>query len=564
MKYFSIGFCCALTAVVGCQDDPETPTTNGPGSGGNGAAAGSGGSGGNGAAGATAGFGGGGTSAGTAGAGGATGGTGGGPPLGDVTVTPTALTGVLVNPGMGLANFHFGWWCDPTTAFTPQQCADRVNQHWPNNHPDSGTAYFRWHWRDIEPVREQIDFAMIDTNIQSANLLGETLSFRIMTVLEGDTGLPPWMMSGQYVVAGAWEPGDGGNTFWPDYRDQTFQNEHARLVTALANRYDDHPAVDHIDIGPVGCWGEWNTACLTNENSIIEIYDPQNATERQAIATAYQQLIDHYVNSFTTTPTVMLGIGSGGGLELDILLHAITGGAGWRVDCWGDWGIWGSGWNHHEDDYPQMISNATAAYPAFVDVWKNAPIQLEVCGTMPGWHGLNWTTAQPDGEVYKSFQWALQQHASVLNAKWTDIPADYVAALNEMLEQNGYRFVIDSFNHHSTVTAGSSTNFLSSWSNVGVAPSYLRRTLSYRLNNGTDSATSESTQDIRTWLPGSWQVVDTFTVPANLPAGTYDVEVAIVDRAGTTPTTQALPPLQLGITGRGSDGWYAISQLTVQ
>jgi hypothetical protein len=211
-----------------------------------------------------------------------------------------------------------------------------------------------------------------------------------------------------------------------------------------------------------------------------------------------------------------------------------------------------------------MITHATAADPSFADLWMQAPIQLEVCATMPDWHGRGWTVAEPDGEVYKTFQWALDQHASVLNAKFTDIPGDYVSALDDLLRENGYRFVIDSFNHNSSVAAGAETTFVTSWSNIGVAPSYLRRTLTYRLRNGSDAASFDSAEDIRTWLPGSWDVTDTFTIPADLPAGTYDIEIALVDRAGTEPDTRALPPLYLGIDGRGSDGWYAISQLNVQ
>ncbi len=246
------------------------------------------------------------------------------------------------------------------------------------------------------------------------------------------------------------------------------------------------------------------------------------------------------------------------------MVHASQGGAGWRVDCWGDWGIFGPNWNHHEDSYPAMITNATNAYPAFADTGMHAPIQLEVCGTMPGWEGLGWTADAPDGEVHKTFQFALDQHASVLNAKFTDIPSIYTAAIDELLKHNGYRFVVDSFNHFSVVTAGQGTTFVSHWSNLGVAPHYLRRTLSYRLRGTSETAAFASQEDSRTWLPGSWQVSDTVTIPADLPAGTYDLEVALVDRAGTTPSTEPLVPLQLGIEGRGDDGWYAISQLTVE
>lgn len=119
-----------------------------------------------------------------------------------------------------------------------------------------------------------------------------------------------------------------------------------------------------------------------------------------------------------------------------------------------------------------------------------------------------------------------------------------------MLRQNGYRFVIDSFNQYSEVAAGDEMTFVTNWSNQGVAPSYLRRTLTYRLRSASETVTFDSTEDIRTWLPGALQVADSFTVPASLAAGTYDIEIALLDRAGTAPDTDALAPLHLGVDGK--------------
>ena len=481
---------------------------------------------------------------------------------GDVTVTPERIDDVLVNPGMGLANFHFGWWCNlPPIDFSAEECATRARDHWPENHPDCGTAYFRWTWADLEPAQGEIAFDLIDRTIESANALGETLGFRVMTILEGSAGIPDWLRD---TSAGQERDASEGPTYWPDYRDATFQAEHARFAAALAERYDGHPGVDHIDIGSVGCWGEWNTACLNDAGGLIDVYDPADAAEEQAIAEAYMALVDDYVDAFAETPLVMLGFGDEGERELGVFVHAIEAGTGWRVDCWGDWGLWGPNWNHQTDSYPNMINAATAVYPAFVDTWEHAPIQLEVCGTMPGWVDEGWTADAPDGEVYRTFQWALEQHASVLNAKWTDIPTQYTGALDDLLVHNGYRLVVDSFNHDSEVAAGDAITFVSRWSNLGVAPLYVRRTLSYRLRGAGDPVLFESTEDPRDWLPGTWSVGDTFSLPENLAAGTYAIDVAILDRAGTEPATAALPPLQLGIAGRGDDGWYELSEITVQ
>jgi hypothetical protein len=196
-------------------------------------------------------------------------------------------------------------------------------------------------------------------------------------------------------------------------------------------------------------------------------------------------------------------------------------------------------------------------------VWRQAPVQLEICGTIPNWHDFGWTTDAPNGEVYRTFQWALDQHASVLNGKFTDIPLDYVPAIDDLLRQNGYRFVVDRFNHQGRVRSGEDVAFISDWSNIGVAPSYHPRALTYRLRGSSGEATFTSTADIRDWLPGSFEVVDLFTIPPDLGEGSYDLELALLDRPGTEPATDPLPPLFLGIEGRRDDGWYSISQVTV-
>jgi hypothetical protein len=484
------------------------------------------------------------------------------PEAGTVTAQPKRIDDVLTNPGMGFASFHFGWWCNlPPITYSPQECAKRVRQHWPENYPASGTAYFRWHWRELEPERGQIAFDVIDAAIKSANQLGMTLSFRVMTVDEGKSGLPDWLTRAPYEVSGEWRPGGGGKTFWPDYRDPTLQREHARFIAALGSRYDGHPAVDSIDIGTVGCWGEWNTACLTDVDNIIDVYDPSGRKERQEIVTALTQLIDHHLRAFPNTPVIMLGLDPA---NVEIMLYATRGGAGWRADCWGDWGMWGGSWSHQTKAYPSMLAAAKASDPGFVDVWKRAPVHLEVCGTLNKWHELGWTATKPDGKVLKTFQWALNHHASLLNVKSQPVPESYLEAIDELLKRVGYRFVVDSFNHQRSVRAGSTTTFASTWSNLGVTPTYVPRTLTYRLRGKSKTVTFPSSRDTRTWLPGRWKVPDSVTVPEDIPAGTYEIDVALLDRDGVDPDTKALPPLFLGIAGRRPDGWYSVSQLTIK
>lgn len=483
-------------------------------------------------------------------------------PAGSVTTNPKVTDELLTNPGAGFASFHFGWWCNlPPITYPPAECAKRVRKNWPADYPASGTAYFRWHWRDIEPVRGEIAFDLIDATIQSANALDMTLAFRVMTVDEAKAGLPEWLTSAPYNVKGAWRPGGGGNTFWPDYRDPTFQREHARLVAALAKRYDGHPAVDHVDVGSVGCWGEWNTACLSDEESIVEVYEPSGGKERTEIKTAFQSLIDHHLEGFERTPVVMLSLDPD---NADLLAHATRGGAGWRADCWGDWGMWGGSWSHQTKLYPAMIKAASAADPGFLDTWKRAPVQLEICGTLDKWEALGWTADKPNGVVWKTFEWALAQHASLLNAKSRPVPSVYLSAVDHLLTHVGYRFVVDAVHHRPAVHPGDTLVVVSDWRNVGVAPAYLPRTLTYRLVGASPAIAVESAQDTTGWLPGSWRVQDSITIPADLSPGTYEVQLALLDRDGSSPATKALPPTELAIHGRTADGWYPVSRVKVE
>lgn len=474
-----------------------------------------------------------------------------------VVVQPQRIDDVLTNPNVGFADFHMGWHCESPDR-TAEQCADLRDRNWPKNYPATAVTYFRWHWDQLEPKRGMIDFDYIDQRIQASNLTGQTLSFRVMAIRSGGAGIPRWLRD---EVAGV----EVDETFWPDYRDPVFQREHRRFVSALADRYDGHPAVDHVDIGPVGCWGEWNTACLDSVKTIIDIYDPADEAERDEIAEGYKQVVTDYADAFEETPLVMLAVGSDGDPRMaDIMGHALERGTGWRVDCWGDWGYFSDNWSHHGSLYPTFMAKAREVYPPFDEVWKHAPVQLEVCGVMQQWKDRGWTADSPDGRVHKTFQFALDHHAAVLNAKRSAVPDEYLPAVEDLLRRNGYRYVIDRFSHPSEVPAGSELMLRSTWSNLGVTPSYTPRVLAYRLRGESETRIFESDADVRNWLPGSWDMEETFRVPSDLPAGKYDIEVAILDRAGTNPTTEPLPPLELGMKRRGGDGWYSLSKIDVE
>src|SRR5262249_55952235 len=231
---------------------------------------------------------------------------------------------------------------------------------------------------------------------------------------------------------------------FPDHNNPVFLDYHQRLIRVFGARYAGSPDIDHIDIGSVGCWGEWNTACCQS----------QKAQCKRVFSTEQNQIkiTDWYLHYFPNTPLVML---HGGPLK-----YAVSHGTGWRADCFGDYGYSGPGWNHMEHAYAPVLQD-----PVIADAWKKGPVQFEVCGVMQDWYDKGFDI---DLILKKGLEW----HVSVLNAKSSPVPLAWRSKVDEFLKKMGYRLVLRELSHQAQATAGTTQLFRSQWENVGVAPIY--------------------------------------------------------------------------------------------
>jgi hypothetical protein len=116
------------------------------------------------------------------------------------------------------------------------------------------------------------------------------------------------------------------------------------------------------------------------------------------------------------------------------------------------------------------------------------------------------------------------------------------------------------------------------WQNVGSAPCYKPYRVAYRLSSDQGYAkvfVGKLTVD--QWLPGSIElfteeffkepadlppgevaeVRDAIILPSNLAPGTYDISIVAVGEEDEKPI------VRLAIKGRGEDGWYTLSKLSV-
>lgn len=428
-----------------------------------------------------------------------------------VTVRPAENGDVLYNPGMGFADFHFGaGWEKPPS---------------PEEYPPTTVAYFRWTWDELEPSEGRYNFALVDNVIREAGKRGETLAFRIMSVYNGST--PKWLRD-----KGVDSIAVGGDIF-PDHNNPVFLDYHERLIRAFGERYAGKPEIDHVDIGSVGCWGEWNTACCTGAKKEI--------CKRFLPTSEHKHLItDWYLRYFPNTPLVML---DGGPIE-----YAVSKGAGWRGDCFGDYGIFRPDWNHMDNVYEAKFRK-----PEIGEAWKSAPVQFETCGVMQDWYDRGF-------DIDRILQKGLDWHGSVLNAKSSPVPPSWRAKVDGFLKQFGYRFVLRELTHNGEAPPGGTLSVKSVWENKGVAPIYHPWPLAYRIRSNADNvvATWRSVANLMRWLPGPHVVEDAVAVPADVPDATYNLDVAILSEDGKTAH------VELAIDGKRTDKWYPVSAVTIK
>jgi hypothetical protein len=434
----------------------------------------------------------------------------------NVRVEPKETDELLADPGMGWQTF--GW-------FSKQ---DKNLQGLP-----SGSAYFRFYWREIEPEDGKIDFPKLDRYLQTAHEQGQLFATRVMCMGSAElTDVPMWLKE---KGCGGYEITREGKPHWdPKLDDRIFVEHHRRLIQALAAHYDGHPDFDALDIGTVGNWGEWNMSGSIDVATGKQVPMPPEDVQNMWVS--------EWVKAFPKTPKMVL-VGSGAGMA-----RTVKEGLGWRADCIGDWGFWSKNWSHMRTIYPPAIAQGHAE-----EAWQKGPVAFESCYDMRKW-------ASEGFDIKKTLDYALEQHASFLNNKSTPLPEGARPLVENFLRKLGNRLVVRSFEHADSANAGGPLKVKIAWENVGVAPSYrdYHVALLFRADGGKSDKGMivMSEESIKGWLPGQHQSELTFSVPPGL-TGEVGISLGVV-----LPQTQA-PAVKLAIAGRDASGWYPLSKVQV-
>jgi len=448
----------------------------------------------------------------------------------EIVVRPKEIDDVLTNPGIGFATFQtFNGdpvnplgksWTEGHPVDYGEFDGDRTNK----GYPDTTIAYLRINWRFLEPQKHQYNWDLIDKALETAHERGQTLMLRVAPHGSRKNigyGPPDWYLA---IVGEPKRELPKKDMWLLDPEDPNYVRYFGGFIRALGKRYDGHPYLESVDLSILAAWGEGSGSKLLTQKT------------REA-------LVDAYVESFKITPLVML-------LTDDATNRygLSQGNLGWRADCLGDMGgfVSDGSYSHMNDWYPQAI-----VLFGLQEAWKKGPVVFEVCWRMQRWKDEGWDV---DHIINESLKW----HISSFNAKSSGVPEEWGHQIDRWLKKMGYRFVLRKFTYPSSAKPGGQMTFTTWWDNKGVAPCYKDFPLMLRLKNNKNTTTIRTKADIKTWLPGDSLYYDNVTLPADLPIGKYELQLAICN-----PSTNK-PAIRLAISGRQSDGWYRMGDIELQ
>ncbi len=461
--------------------------------------------------------------------------TGGGPApdSSTTTVTPQRINDYLYNPGIGWQEMEYLG--DDILSETVLY-AER----------------YKIAWRFLNPAEGVYDWSELDKEYYRAINNGKMFSFRVYTMRgEGYGGhqMPEWV-----VNKGARVFGNGENTE-PDYSNCTYQEEWARFVEALRQRYEGDPNVSYIDISGYGGFNEWNWNNQTAWDDSIMNPASVDGQARIRLADMFiggsrdghtcldrngnERTVSYSYPGFTETQLVMPYAGI---RRISEYVFERRSDVGFRNDCLGGPGYYDNVWGRFSDQLSTLH--------------RTAPVIYEMCPNTRG--QINYP---------ESNQLLQLTHGSLVHDNGFDRVRSQIT---DLMRYAGYRYVLSSASYPAQVAPGNSLNVAQVWENVGYSPNYPLMHQNFQLRTYlTDGSQiiseANSNANIASWMPAADvpngnppdnNTTEALTVPAGTPTGTYQVRVAIIDqRTGA--------PINLGIAGQDSLGLYEVGTVEV-
>lgn len=403
--------------------------------------------------------------------------------------------------------------------------------------------YLRVPWSALEPTEGRYAW-IYDSNykqlIQGALDRGLKLAFRVYT-----NSMHCYQQATPEYVKQAGARGYV-NTFWTPYdNDGIFHSKFENFLDAFSAEYDNPDIVDYIDGMGLGWWGEMHN---------MKFYFPGINTKKDV----FNWITGAYKARFKK---VLLGSQQGGSYDTEAM-ELLSRDNGYDV--------------LRRDSYGSPVYFNQSTKDAYVThFYEGKPIFAENCyhhmQTRSSWWGGDGFATLRD--VLSSVLYdAKYTHANTLDMR---VPEDAECwmqnpdLVQDFIVNGGYRLVPIQISHPSNITNNSYVTVSHSWKNtaLGRIPNHTpawnyKYKVAFALldtSSGQPVFTNVTNIEPSQWLKGSTYSFDSDISFGNIPDGTYDFAVAIVDT-----TKGSTPAINLAITdNKTAEGWHKLGRTTV-
>ncbi|MET4003246.1 hypothetical protein ABIB48_001966 [Arthrobacter sp. UYCu511] len=459
------------------------------------------------------------------------------------TVTPERdVTSVLRNPGMG--------WMAYAEEFD-HALAD-ANAFWGEVGPNSAASsvvYLRIPWSRLEPAEGKYAWD-VDENFKSfikqAKDHGQRLAFRVFV----DSQDTHQQATPQFVFdAGATGYGAPSNSSFktPHVNNAIFRAKFENFMAAFGARFDNPEEVDFVDTNTIGHWGEMHNYQAGPTAGAEPVL--------QWLGNLYRKSFSHVLLALNFAPAFSY-------TELD---QQIAKGSIMRRDSLGST-LW----------FPQDQKNAISSrFPNTILVGENCYQNFTIRET-----SCDDSFKVPGAKPYRPMLERVVADAKQLHANYLDLRhepdvktwvVDNPDLVQDFAINGGYRLAPGTVNMPSVLPFGArQATVSSSWTNTAWGrmpndnPQWNNKyQVSYALlNKVTGEPVYQIQSDVNpgSWIKGTSYPTSTVFAPTDVPAGSYDFAIAIVDK-----TRNNAPGIKLALTGAPSTtGWNKLGTTVLE
>jgi hypothetical protein len=264
-----------------------------------------------------------------------------------------------------LENPHKGWYYHYVdNSIESPSYRDGVKPDTPFKTKGMHHMYIRFDWGDIEgEVEGMLDWSRIDKMMNDLGKFGYRFTFRVCTFESAfKYATPKWVFDAgaRCIELSAFDNGNQefvGDRYEPDYGDPIYLEKLQNFLYRCAEKFDNDPRVEYIDIGTFGTWGEGHTYLGSGQVYSPEVVKKHIDIHLKAFKNKPLILNDDYIEHVWKTSPEKAS---------ELYDYCLNKGLGMRDDsiC--------------VEGYVKMFGYNTMRFPSFfAEFAKNAPVDIE-------------------------------------------------------------------------------------------------------------------------------------------------------------------------------------------